>query len=60
MKKSETAEVKTMKVKRAPTAHNLFIKEAMKKPEVKALPNKERMKECNRLWKIHKESKVNQ
>jgi len=48
--------VKKPKVKRAPSAYNLFVKDKMQDPAVKALPPKERMGAIGQMWKAQKAS----
>jgi len=48
--------VKKVKVKRAPSAYNLFVKDKMQDASVKALPPKERMGAIGALWKAQKSS----
>ena len=48
--------VKKPKVKRAPSAYNLFVKQKMQDPQVKSLPPKERMGAIGVLWKAQKSS----
>jgi hypothetical protein len=46
-------ETKPEKVKRPPSAYNLFVKDAYKSKEVQKLPPKERFAKVAELW--HKE-----
>ena len=43
------------KPKRAPSAYNLFVKDAYKRDEVQALPPKERFSAVASLWQKQKE-----
>ena len=43
------------KIKRAPSAYNLFVKDAYKRDEVQALPPKDRFSAVASLWQKEKE-----
>ena len=45
------------KVKRAPSAYNLFVKEAYKRSEVQKLPPKDRFSKVASLWQKEKAKK---
>jgi len=48
--------VKKPKVKRAPSAYNLFVREKMQDPQVKSLEPKKRMEKIGQMWKAQKSS----
>ena len=50
-------EVKKEKVKRPPSAYNLFVKDAYKLPAVQKLPPKERFSKVAELWQKEKKKK---
>ena len=50
-------EVKKEKVKRPPSAYNLFVKDAYKLPAVQKLPPKERFSKVAELWQKEKQKK---
>ena len=55
VEKTEKPVLSEKKPKRAPSAYNLFVKDAYKRDEVQALPPKERFSAVASLWQKQKE-----